>query len=163
MTSFAQWAARHPAAAADLLDLLNAAPWPHPEGAPPNALEAWAQQQVRMSVARQGAVAFRNNVGATPAKCPDCGAKRQPVRYGLANDSQALNQEIKSHDLILAIPRVIRPEDVGRTVAQFGSVEVKRPGWKYTGRGQEAAQAAWGALINRLGGFAAFSTGDVKL
>lgn len=161
--SFKEWAGRHPQAAADLLGTLNSAPWPQPLDAPPDASEAWAQQQTRFNVARAGGLAFRNNVGATPARCPDCGAKRQPVRYGLANDSVQLNKQIKSSDLILAIPRRISPEDVGRTIAQFGSIECKRPGWKYTGKQQEPAQAAWLSLINQIGGFAAFSTGDIEL
>lgn len=163
MTNYSEWAARHPQAAADLQAMLHAAPWPNiPEGGDGKS-EAWAQQQQRLKVAHAGAMSWRNNVGATPAKCPDCGAPRQPIRYGLANDSAQLNGKIKSSDLILAIPRLIRPEDVGHTIAQFGSIETKRPGWKYTGKGQEPGQAAWLALIKKLGGFAAFSTGDVEL
>jgi len=65
--------------------------------------------------------------------------------------------------LILAIPRKITPEMVGSVIAQFGTVEVKAPGWKYTGRGREEAQAAWLALIERIGGFARFSTGEIEL
>lgn len=161
MTSFSEWELRHPAAAADLARVLGGFPQPQPgaEG----KLEAWAQQQQRLQAARSGALAWRNNVGATPARCPGCGAKRQPIRYGLANDSAQLNAKLKSSDLILAIPRVITATDVGRTIAQFGSIETKKPGWHYTGRGQEPGQAAWLALINKIGGFACFSTGDVEL
>lgn len=163
MNDFNDWAARHPQAAADLQALLGAVPWPTTPVGGGGKSEAWAQQQVRFRVAHAGGVSWRNNVGATPAKCPDCGAKRQPIRYGLANDSAPLNKKIKSSDLILAIPRLIRPQDVGHTIAQFGSIETKRPGWVYTGKGQEPGQAAWLALIKKLGGFAAFSTGDIEL
>jgi hypothetical protein len=52
---------------------------------------------------------------------------------------------------------------VGHTIAQFGSVEAKRPGWRYTGTPKEVAQAAWLALIVRLGGYATFSTGEFEL
>lgn len=162
MTAYTEWALRHPQAAADLQQVLGAVPWPTGEENDGKS-EAWAQQQVRFKVGHAGALAWRNNVGATPAKCPDCGARRPPVRYGLANDSAKLNAQIKSHDLILAIPRLITPGMVGHTIAQFGSIECKRPGWKFTGRGQEAGQAAWGTLVTRVGGFATFSTGDIEL
>lgn len=163
MTDYSEWAARHPHAAADLERVLGAVPWPTTPAGGDGKSEAWAQQQVRFRVAHAGGMGWRNNVGATPAKCPDCGTKRQPIRYGLANDSAQLNDKVKSSDLILAIPRLIQPEDVGRTIAQFGSIETKRPGWVYTGKGQEPGQAAWLALIKKLGGFAAFSTGEVEL
>lgn len=159
--TYREWAQRHPQAARDLANMLAAAPWSESEGS--GKPEAWAQQQVRLKIAQAGAMSWRNNVGATKAKCPDCGAPQQPVRYGLANDSAKLNEQIKSSDLILAIPRVIKPEDVGRTVAQFGGVEVKPPGWQYTGKGREAAQAAWLALVTKLGGYACFSTGEIEL
>lgn len=160
MSSYNEWAARHPQAARDLEQTLGALPWPTGED---GKSEAYVQQQVRLKVAHAGGMSWRNNVGATPVKCPDCGAKRQPVRYGLANDSAQLNAKIKSSDLILAIPRTIQAQDVGQTIAQFGAIECKAPGWSYTGNGRESAQAAWIALIKKLGGFATFSTGDVQL
>jgi hypothetical protein len=52
---------------------------------------------------------------------------------------------------------------VGSVIAQFAAIEVKRPGWIYTGTGREKAQANWLALIASLGGYAIFSTGDVEL
>lgn len=167
--TYDEWARRHPRASAELQEMHNAAPWSAREDA--ERPEAWAQQQARLKAARQGALAWRNNVGATPAKercaCPKCGfafeIKRQPIRYGLANDSAQLNSRIKSSDLILAIPRVVRPQDVGATIAQFGSLEVKRPGWHYTGKGQEPGQMAWLSLIQKIGGYAAFTTGEVTL
>ena len=125
--------------------------------------ESQVQHQVRLLAARKGAIAWRNNVGATPARCRECGAQRRPVRYGLANDSGRLNDNIKSSDLILAIPRTISPTDVGKKIAQFGAVETKAPGWRYSGKGAEAAQAAWLALVQSLGGYAAFSQGEIWL
>ncbi|MCH9838635.1 hypothetical protein K0U83_23430 [bacterium] len=172
MNNFNQWAARHPQAAAELQAALGAVPWPANDLTDGKS-EAWAQQQVRLNwakhsvVGRDGArvhgMAWRNNVGATPARCKHCGEKQQPVRYGLANDSQRLNEAVKSHDVIGIIPRLIRPQDVGAIVGQFGSIETKRPGWKYTGKNQEQGQANWGALIRKLGGFATFSTGEIEL
>jgi hypothetical protein len=125
--------------------------------------EAWAQQQSRFEIAKQGGYAFRNNVGATPTKCKACGAAQRPVRYGLANDSTQMNKRIKSSDLILAIPRRITPDMIGSTIAQFGAVECKKPGWAYSGKSGEPQQAAWLTFIESLGGFARFSTGGVDL
>lgn len=159
--TYHEWAVRYPDAAQALLDVIGGNP-PVPDDVTNNS-EAWVQQQIRLKAAHAGAMAWRNNVGATPSRCPDCGAAQRPLRYGLANDSQKLNTEIKSSDLILAIPRQITPDMVGGVIAQFGSIEAKKPGWRYTGNKQETAQAAWLALINRLGGFAKFSTGDLKI
>ncbi len=133
--------------------------------------EAWSQQQDRLAIARYGALAWRNNVGATPASeaviCPACRfhfrLKKRPVRYGLANDSAKLNAAMKSSDLILCIPRRITPAMVGSTIGQFGAVECKRPGWRYTGKGPEEAQQAYLTLVAKFGGFATFSTGDLQL
>lgn len=161
--TYDEWARNYPEAALALQSLFGAAEAPTHDPSLGGKSEAHAQQQVRLKVARYGAAAWRNNVGATPSKCDNCGCRVTPVRYGLANESAKLNAKIKSHDLILAIPRVIRPEDVGRTIAQFGSIEVKRPGWKFTGKGQESGQAAWAALVQKLGGFSTFSCGDVEL
>lgn len=157
--TFTEWEQRHPEAAADLARcFLPTAPPPAPEKS-----EAWAQQQVRLQAARVGAFAWRNNVGATPARCGDCGAAQRPIRYGLANDSAQLNARLKSSDLILAIPRQITRADVGTTLAQFGAVECKAPGWGYTATERERAQLAWLTLIRRLGGMATFSTGVLEL
>lgn len=168
--AYIDWAEKWPQAAAELREMQGALPWAtntDNEGKSEN----WGQQQVRMKVFSAGSKAWRNNVGATPAKintsCPKCAFKfqflQQPIRYGLANDSKKLNNEIKSADLILAIPRLITLQMVGSTIAQFGSVEVKKPGWKYTGKGPEPGQANWAAMIQSIGGFAVFSTGEITL
>ncbi len=162
MSSFQQWAARHPQAAQELYAVMGATPWPSPPDVE-GRTEAGAQQQVRLAVAQAGGAVWRNNVGATPSRCKECGARQTPVRYGLANDSAKLNEAVKSADLIGVMPRVIRDEDVGRTVGQFVSIETKRPGWRYTGNGREVGQMAWATLIQQLGGYAAFSTGEVTL
>ena len=160
--SYADWAKRYPHAAAELHRLLGAFNVPADTSGQGKS-EAWSQQQVRLKMAHAGGMSWRNNVGATPAKCPDCGAPRQPIRYGLANDSHKLNAQIKSSDLILAIPRQITADMVGQTIAQFGAIETKRPGWRYTGKGQETGQATWLALVVKLGGYATFSTGELNL
>lgn len=170
MTAYAVWQARHPQAAAELNQILGAIPWPATDRTQDKS-EAWAQQRARLDIAHQGAMAWRNNVGATPSKmpvtCPKCSfrhtIKQTPIRYGTANDSQKLNKKIKSSDLLLAIPRTITPAMVGSVIAQFGAVECKRPGWTYRGTEPEIAQLAWLQLIAKIGGYATFSTGKVTL
>ena len=160
--TYNEWAAKHPEAATDLFQVICNAPWPPPADVAEKS-EAWAQQQIRLKFAKAGGMAWRNNVGATPARCPDCGEKQRPLRYGLANDSQQLNERIKSSDIIGVIPRLITSDMIGTTIAQFASVEAKRPGWKFAGNEHETAQAAWLALIAKIGGYATFSTGELKL
>jgi hypothetical protein len=134
--------------------------------------ESRAQQLARFQIAKSGAMSWRNNVGATPAKethiCPACKfhyeTHKQPVRYGLANDSSAMNKKIKSSDLILCIPRKITPNMVGQIIGQFGAIEVKKPGFIFNPKDEhQAAQAQWLQLITSLGGYASFSTGEVIL
>ncbi|MNE94659.1 hypothetical protein D3C80_1926510 [compost metagenome] len=48
---------------------------------------------------------------------------------------------------------------VGQKLAQFVSVEVKRPGWRFAGTDRERAQQAWVNLVAANGGHAFFSTG----
>lgn len=169
--TYDQWAAKHPEAAADFDLMVQAQPWNEQDGAQ-GGTEAWAQQQTRMQVAKQGGLSWRNNVGALKTKehtqCPRCAfsfeIERPPLRWGLANDSAKLNKVIKSSDLILCIPRVIQPHHVGRIIGQFGAIEVKEPGWHFKqNNAHERAQAAWLQLIASKGGFSCFSTGAVQL
>ena len=133
--------------------------------------ESAAQQNVEFEVARAGGLIWRNNVGATPAKtyhtCPHCSFHykelHDPIRYGLANKSPGMNARFKSADLIGVMPRLIVPEDVGRTIGQFIAREVKRPGWTYTGAGRETPQRAWLELANSKGADAKFTTGAANL
>ena len=171
MNTYEEWKAAHPDAAIDLEHMLDALPWPTGPEEGYGRSEAWAQQQARFRIREQGALSWRNNVGATPSKtahtCPYCykkfQEKQQPVRYGLANDNMDLNKNMKSSDLILLIPRLITPDMVGTTIGQFGGVETKPAGWQYTGEGREAGQTAWGVQLVRHGGFFKFSTGDIQL
>ena len=160
MTLFDDWArdwAVHPAAVADLrkrLLLLDG----DPAMAVAGESEASVQARVRMEASRYGLRLWRNNVGAVHD-----GAKGVHIRYGLANDSPAVNARIKSADLIGIRPRLIGPEDMGRLIGQFVSVEVKHGGWKYTGTEHEQAQANWKNLVLSLGGDARFVTGTGQI
>jgi len=168
--TYIEWAQRWPQAAQELRELQGYLTWP-PAANCEDKSEAWAQQQDRMTIFKAGGAAWRNNVGATKPKleanCPKCSFRfylNQPmVRYGLANDSMQLNAVMKSADLICIIPRHITPQMVGTTIGQFGSVEVKRQGWKYSENEHNAGQANWGALITRLGGFHTISQGNIQI
>lgn len=120
--------------------------------------EAWAQNAVRLEGARRGARLWRNNRGAVTTE------DGRHIRYGLANDSAAMNKKIKSHDLVGVTPLTITPGHVGRTVGVFTSVEVKRPGWEFKPNDpHERAQLAWLHLVVALGGFATFAAGPHDL
>lgn len=119
--------------------------------------EAWAQSAVRLEASEKGIACFRNNSGALPDKTG------RLVRYGLANDSKAMNDVLKSGDLIMCRPILIQPHHVGHVLGQFVSREIKPPGWQYTGAGRESAQLNFCNLINAHGGDASFATGPGTL
>ncbi len=151
----AEWAARHnipPHMIAELRVALLGADMTPTVPAKPGS-EAAAQNEVRLAASREGARLWRNNVGVLK---DDRGV---PVRFGLCNESPAINAQIKSSDLIGIKPVVIMPEHVGQTFGRFWSVEVKHGGWKFTGTDREKAQLRWIETVQALGGLAYFSTG----
>lgn len=115
--------------------------------------EAYAQSQVRFEAAALGVHLFRNQVGALKDE------RGRLVRFGLANDSAALNAVLKSSDLIGFRPHLVTLADVGRTLAVFTCREIKAPGWTKPGNDRELAQQRWIDLINTHGGDGAFATG----
>lgn len=116
--------------------------------------ESSNQNRARLHFANMGYKLFRNNVGVLKDE------RGRPVRYGLANDSSALNKNIKSGDLIGWRPVMITPDMVGTVVAQFVSVEIKDSDWKFPSRGKgfehASAQFKWAEMIRRDGGLAGF-------
>ncbi len=119
----------------------------------PGQSESAVQSLVRLEASRYGARLWRNNVGAGYLD------NQSFIRWGLANDSERINQQIKSSDLIGIRPVLIGPEHLGQTLGVFLSREVKSAGWQYTGTARERAQLKWVELINSLGGDACFATG----
>jgi hypothetical protein len=150
-----EWAAHWripPAALADLIARLTNATTD--DAAPPRgASEAAVQALVRLEASQKGARLWRNNIGAGVLE------NGSFVRWGLANDTAAMNAAVKSADLIGIKPRLITHADVGTVIGQFLSREVKALGWKYSPTPRERAQLAWLTLIRALGGDAAFATG----
>lgn len=155
MTQFIQWAIRHKiphGALAELRQMMGVDKDTDPT-TQCNTLtsEAKVQEAVRLEATKKQCRIWRNNVGA----CKDDTGR--VIRYGLVNDSAALNKRIKSSDLIGIRPVVITPDMVGHTIGQFIAREIKKPGWKYTGTDREKAQLAFIELVISLGGDAAFA------
>lgn len=120
--------------------------------------EAWAQSAVRLEASQKNCYLFRNNVGALQDK----GGRL--VRFGLGNDSEALNEVLKSSDLIGWRDRVIEQWMVGRVMAQFLAREMKEPSWQFNPNDpHEKAQCAFLNLVNAHGGDGAFATGPGTL
>lgn len=142
------WAIRHGVTGAALADLATLF-------APPVRLpadgtsEQRIQAELRLEAARRGCALWRNNSGATTDD------KGRTVRYGLANDSKRFNEKFKSSDLIGITPVT----HAGFTFGVFTAVEVKRPGWRYTGTDREVGQNNFLTTVAGLGGIARFATG----
>lgn len=138
-----QWAAKWGVSPDALRDLCSTSIYTEtnteqPEGAVSN--------NVRLGAARSGRFLWRNNRGAGKM------ASGSFVRYGLANDSKALGDAIKSADLIGIEPTLVTPEMVGTTIGRFLSVETKREGWRYSGTLEECAQMQWAKIVEGAGG-----------
>jgi hypothetical protein len=151
-----QWAERHnvpPQALKDLLVIFGIEPTlPTPLA---GMSEAAVDTRVCLQAPKLGWRLWRNNVGAGKLE------NGSFVRWGLANESTAMNRKIKSADRIGIAPVLIKPEHVGQTIGQFCSIEVKHGAWKYTGTEHEEAQLRWAKLVTSLGGLAMFSTGEL--
>ncbi len=117
----------------------------------PDGSESKQQSLIRLEAAGKGISLFRNNVGVLPD------ATGRPVRYGLANDSKALNKKVKSGDLIGIDPVVITQQHVGHTIGRFISVECKAEGWQFSNSEREAAQLSWAEFVMSKGGRALFA------
>lgn len=151
-----EWQRKHGITAEALADLVTMVGLDVPrssKGTP----EARVQDEARLLASKMGWRLFRNNVGVLKDE------RGVPVRYGICNDSPAMNKRIKSSDLIGIRPVVITPDMVGSTIGQFVAREVKKAGWKYKGTEHEQAQLAFGTLIIGLGGDFRFWSGEGPL
>lgn len=153
MNNIELWAKRwgiQPGAVAELLEGMGVIQTDPP--LLPGASEAAVQTAVRLGATADGGRLWRNNVGATTM---DDGSF---LRFGLANDSPAMNKQFKSSDLIGIRPVLIQPEHVGIVFGQFTAREVKRAGWKYSGTPREVAQRRFIEFIQARGGDASFTS-----
>jgi hypothetical protein len=133
----------------EALDELTSTPW-LPQIVKSEVKDEWeVMQNARLAAGELGGVLFRNNVGVLMDK------RGVPVRFGLANDSAALNKVIKSSDLIGY--KTVAVKDLKQEfVAQFWALECKKPGWKYKGDSHEEAQLRFINKVRRDGGIADF-------
>lgn len=115
--------------------------------------EAAVQTRVRLEGASKGILLMRNNVGVLENK------NGIPVRYGLANDTPAINKKIKSSDLIGIKPVLIEQFHVGSIIGQFISREIKPENWRYSADEHERAQLKFSEIMLAHGGDAAFANG----
>ena len=120
--------------------------------------------QVKMHYQNKlGALLFRNNKGVLyPDPCTHPSNKKRgrckcplykrgrPVRFGLCNESPAVGKEFRSADLIGVLPYTVEPEDVGKQIGVFFSVEVKKAGARVPKEHREG-QARWAKLLNSEG------------
>jgi hypothetical protein len=149
-----EWIRRYPEAAAELRAMTAAAIVPAPasyEGFTETAIA----QRVRAEAFAAGRVLWRNNVGQL------LDARGVPVRYGLMNESKAMNARNKSPDYIGIKPVLITQAHVGTVIGQFYAREIKKAGWTYSGDTHEIAQLNAITIINNYGGDAAFTTGAI--
>jgi len=113
--------------------------------------ESSVQQRIRLFAAYHNIELWRNNRGA----CTDQTGRQ--IRYGLGNDSAALNKRIKSSDLIGLIPWMN---------GKFLAVECKPEGWVFPNPTNVAeyehcmAQQAYIDIVRRAGGVAGFVTSE---
>lgn len=101
---------------------------------------------VRLEASQLGIRLWRNNCGCFSDN------NGRLIRYGLANESAAVNAVMKSGDLIGIRPIVIDASMIGKTIGQFVSRECKASNWRLNNNERTRAQVAWCDLINSLGG-----------
>lgn len=113
--------------------------------------EASNQNLTRIDAARNGAILWRNNVGA----CTD--ENGNFIRYGLCNESAQINDACKSSDLVGIKKVEIVPAMVGSVIGQFVAREMKPSDWQYGATKREQAQLKFIDLVNGMGGDAKFN------
>lgn len=114
--------------------------------------ESAVASHIRLDAAQMGMELWRNNTGVLPD------ANGRPIRYGLANDSKNMNQEIKSSDFIGITPVLVTPDMVGKVLGVFTAVETKAEDWVFSNSDKRAlAQKKFHDIVIKNGGFAGFA------
>lgn len=149
-----EWAIQHGISALayhELVNILKAPSIPLTLSKVTPQSEAAVQQKTMLSWSQMGGVLWRNNVGVAE------GPNGRPVRYGLANLSKRMNEQVKSSDLIGITPVRIIPEMIGRTVGIFTAPECKHGSWHWgEDKHREVPQNSYHEIVRSLGGIAGF-------
>lgn len=113
--------------------------------------EKRVEQEIQLAAAEEDSILWKNNVGSAyrgllaKFKGEKILTKLQIVRFGLGN--------IKGSSDQIGLTQVeITPEMVGRTLAVFTAVEVKRD--KYGAYGATDEQRDYLAMVKKMGGIA---------
>lgn len=107
---------------------------------------------IRLAAAQNNIDLFRNNTGVLKNE------NGVPVRYGLCNESPAMNREVKSSDYIGIQPVYITPEMVGTIIGVFVAVETKDTDWTFKPSDERAvAQSKFHDIVRQAGGRAGFA------
>lgn len=109
--------------------------------------ESEIQQLVQLEAPKHGCILLRNNSGAFKDQ------NGRLVRYGLGHTSDKLGY--KSSDLIGWTEVVITPDMVGKSIAVFTAIEVKKEGWTASGDLREQQQNNFINWVRVKGGIAA--------
>lgn len=112
--------------------------------------ESEVQQHIQIEASKLGNKLFRNNSGSFQDKTG------RVVWFGLGVVSSQQNKYFKSSDLIGFTPITITSDMIGRKIAVFTAVEVKKTKWKYTATDREVAQKKFLDVVNMNGGIALF-------
>ena len=110
--------------------------------------ESDIQQLIQLEAPKLNCTLLRNNNGCFTD------ATGRLVRYGLGMTSP--NQNYKSSDLIGWTEIIITPEMIGKRVAVFTAIEVKKEAWRSTKNKREAMQENFINWVKMRGGIAAF-------
>jgi len=120
--------------------------------------ESFVQQEIQIHAKNFDCNLMRNNSGAFK---DDTG---RLIRFGLGNISKAHSDQVKSSDLIGFTKVVITPDMVGKTVAIFTAIEVKKEAWTSDPNDKrEKAQNNFIKWIVNNGGYAGFANGIESL
>lgn len=148
-----EWAKRHGVSPQAMLELRQVFGFDTHNTLGVGMSESAVQTRVRLEASKLGARLWRNNVGVLSDE------RGVPIRYGLCNESKAMNSVIKSSDLIGIRPVRVTSEMVGTTLGVFTAREVKKQGWTFKATPRELAQLKFLEIVNALGGDGKFTTG----
>lgn len=121
--------------------------------------ESDIEQVIKMFASTLGCTLMRNNCGAGFLAQEKGAPATNWIRFGLNNESDTLNDMLKSSDQIGITTITITPEMVGQKIGVFTAVEAKKPGWKRSKTDKhEKAQQSFIDLVLNAGGYAGFAS-----